>query len=73
MQQAVSQSKRKQLQSEVTCHWSALTPEDLHRFDGKRDILINLLQSRYGFARGRAEREADRFFSDFADKLRNAS
>jgi hypothetical protein len=71
--QSGSAIKRKQLQTEVVTHWSALTPDDLHLIDGKRDNLIHLLERRYGFSRTRAEREAEWFYNQFEDKLRKAS
>jgi hypothetical protein len=61
------------LQNEAHFQWPAFTPEDLRKFDGKRDSLIRLLESRYGFARPRAEREADLFLAQFEDALRRAA
>jgi uncharacterized protein YjbJ (UPF0337 family) len=45
--------------------WGKLTDDDLDVIKGKRDQLIGALQKRYGYARDRAEREAD----DFAREL----
>jgi len=67
------QGKSKQLRNELNFHWSAFTAEDLHMFDGRRDDLIRLFESRYEFARGPAEREADWFLRQFQDKLIRAS
>jgi hypothetical protein len=66
-------AKSKQLRTEVNFHWSALSAEDLQGFDGQRDNLIDLLETRYGFARQRAEREVDWFLDQFEDRLRKAS
>ena len=65
--------KRRQIQSEANRQWAALTADDLRSFDGKRDNLVNLLENRYGFAKRRAEREAEWFFSQFEDRLRQAT
>jgi hypothetical protein len=72
MQSQASRSKKTQLQNEANFQWSAFTPEDLHAFDGERNNLVGLLEARYGFARPRAEREADLFLSQFEDKLKRA-
>jgi len=66
-------SKRRQLHAELNYHWSELTQEDLHGFDGDREQLIDLLETRYGFAKRRAESEAQWFFDHFEEKLRRAS
>ena len=73
MHQDVLRNKRRQIRNEVNFWWSAFTQEDLHNFDGGRDHLIVMLETRYGFARRRAEREADRFFNHFEDKLERAA
>jgi uncharacterized protein YjbJ (UPF0337 family) len=73
MHQDALRGKEKQLRGEMNYQWSQLTPEDIRSFDGNRDNLVGLLESRYGFARRRAEREADWFLAQFEDKLRRAS
>lgn len=45
--------------------WGKLTDDDIDVIKGKRDQLIGALQKRYGYARERAEHEAD----DFAREL----
>jgi len=73
MQNDVLQSKSKQLQAEVAAYWAELTAADLHGIDGKRDNLVGLLETRYGFVRRRAEQEVDWFLDQFKDRLRKAS
>ncbi len=66
-------AKWKQFKNELNSHLDHLSSDDLDQIDGKRDKLVSLLERRYGFARRRAEREVERFVSEFEDKLRKAS
>ena len=73
MQTNVLREKWKQFRKEVNYHWTQLSSDDLDRIDGQQDNLVYLLESRYGYARRRAEREVERVLSEFEDKLRRAS
>lgn len=44
--------------------WGKLTDDDIDRVSGKRDQLLGLIQSRYGYDKERAEEEIDRFTRD---------
>ena len=71
--QDVLRARWKKFRSELNHELNQLTTDDLDQIDGKRDNLVFLLESRYGYARRRAEREAERFVSEFEDRLRRAS
>jgi hypothetical protein len=73
MHSQIFASKAKHLRSEANSQWSLLTPEDLLGFDGQREDLVRLLETRYGFAKLRAEREVDLFLHEFQDKVRKSS
>jgi uncharacterized protein YjbJ (UPF0337 family) len=73
MQTNALRKKWKQFLNEVNYHWTQLSSDDLDRIDGQRDNLVYLLERRYGYARGRAEREVERVVNEFEDKLRRAS
>ena len=73
MQQDVLRAKWKQFRNEINRHWTELSSDDLDRINGRRDHLVVLLESRYGYARRRAEREVERVVTEFMDKLRKAS
>jgi len=73
MQHDVPRNKWKQFINEVNYYWTELSSDDLDRINGRRDKLVVLLESRYGFARRRAEQEVERLVSEFEDKLRRAS
>jgi len=72
MQQDLIQAKWKHFRNEITDHWTELSPDDLDRIDGRRDNLVGLLESRYGYARRRAEREVERVVTEFEARLRRA-
>jgi len=53
----------KQVQGQIKQQWGKLTDDDLERVAGKRDELVGMLQERYGYAKARAEKEIDDFWS----------
>ena len=73
MQQDVLREKWKHFRNEINDHWTELSSDDLDQINGRRDNLVVLLESRYGYARRRAEKEVERVVTEFEDKLRRAS
>jgi len=65
--------KGTQFRHEIINHWSEFSSDDLDSIEGKPDNLVILLESRYGYARGRAEREGERVVTEFEEKLHRAS
>jgi hypothetical protein len=63
----------KQFRTEISENWTGLGPDDLDQVLGRRETLIDLLETRYGFARRRAEREVERVVTEFENKLRRAA
>lgn len=61
------------LRGEIVRRWQQLTTHDLEECSGDRIKLIELLQTRYGYAKTRAEKEVDLFLSDFQDRLSRAA
>ena len=51
----------KQFTGKVKEKWGKLTDDDLTVIAGKRDQLVGLLQQRYGYEKGQAEKELDEF------------
>ncbi len=51
----------KELKGDVRTKWAKLTDDDIDQIGGHKDALIGKLQTRYGFAKDQAEREADSF------------
>lgn len=52
-----------QLKGEVKSRWGQLTDDELTRVEGDTEKLIGALQTRYGYARGRAEQEVNDWFN----------
>ena len=61
------------LRGEITRRWQQLTSSDLEKCTTDRAKLIEVLQTRYGYAKRRAEKEVELFFLEFRDRLRMAA
>jgi uncharacterized protein YjbJ (UPF0337 family) len=55
-----------QLRGQIRSWWGNLTDADLDKIAGKKDLLIGLVQERYGYARERAEHEVDRRLQEYS-------
>lgn len=60
MNKDVLEGKWKQIRGQARAWWGKLTDDDLDRVAGKLDVLIGLLQEKYGYTRERAAEEIDR-------------
>jgi uncharacterized protein YjbJ (UPF0337 family) len=60
----VLEGQWKQLRGKVKQRWAALTDDDLLTIEGSFDVLVALLQEKYGYARWRAEEEVEQFLSE---------
>jgi hypothetical protein len=58
---------------EILTRWNQLTTADIDGCGTDRWKLIDVLQTRYGYAKGRAEKEVELFFGEFQDRLRLAA
>lgn len=61
------------LRGEIMRRWQELTTSEIEECCNDRSKLIDVLQTRYGFARRRAEKEVDLFYGEFRDRLRMAA
>jgi uncharacterized protein YjbJ (UPF0337 family) len=50
-----------QLKGEVKTQWGKLTDSDMDQIAGQSEKLIGAIQTRYGYARERAEKEVNDF------------
>jgi uncharacterized protein YjbJ (UPF0337 family) len=58
-----------QLREQVRSWWGTLNDADLDKIAGKKDVLVGLLQERYGYARERAEQEVERRLQEYSDQM----
>jgi uncharacterized protein YjbJ (UPF0337 family) len=59
--------KWSQFSGKVKEKWGDLTDDDLTRIGGQKDQLVGKLQERYGYAKERAQKEADAFAAALDD------
>ena len=57
-----------QLRGQVRSWWGQLTDADVDTIAGEKDVLVGLLQERYGYARERAEQEVERRVQAYRDQ-----
>ncbi len=60
----ILESQWKELRGKVKQHWKALTDDDLEQIDGHFDVLVDLLQEKYGYSRQLAEDDVKRFIQE---------
>lgn len=60
----IFEDKWKDLRSQIRPRWTSLSDDDVARIDGKVDVLIELLQEKYGFTQAQAEAEVNRLLQD---------
>jgi uncharacterized protein YjbJ (UPF0337 family) len=58
-----------QLRGQVRSWWGQLTDADVDTIAGKKDVLVGLLQERYGYTRERAEQEVERRMHEYRDQI----
>jgi len=61
------------LRGEILSRWDQLNAADIDECGTDPSGLIHLLQTRYGYAKRRAEKEVDLFFVELHDRLRMAA
>ena len=64
MNRDILEGKWKQMRGRMKEAWGKLTDDDLDRVDGRLDRLAGLLQSKYGYARDKAEEEIKTLFAE---------
>lgn len=69
MNKDVMEGKWTQLRGEIKQQWGKLTNDDLDRIEGKREKLEGRLQERYGYSRGQAQDEVDKFLNQVDDQV----
>ena len=64
----IFEGKWKQMRGKVREQWGKLTNDDVDKINGKREILVGLLQERYGYAKENAESEINKVLAGFDKK-----
>ena len=70
MNKHILEGQWKQMRGEAKAWWGKLTDNDLDRVAGKFEVLVGLLQERYGYSREQAANEIDRHVTDFEARLK---
>jgi uncharacterized protein YjbJ (UPF0337 family) len=77
MNKDILEGQWKQIRGEAKAWWGKLTDNDLDRAAGKFDVLVGILQEKYGYTRQQAADEVDRrvtnYETDMKDKFDTAS
>jgi uncharacterized protein YjbJ (UPF0337 family) len=69
MNKDVFEGQWKQIRGEAKAWWGKLTDDDLDRAAGKFDVLVGLLQEKYGYTRERAADEIDKRVTEYEANL----
>jgi uncharacterized protein YjbJ (UPF0337 family) len=56
-----------QLRGQIRSWWGQLTEADVDKIAGKKDLLVGVIQERYGYARQRAEQEVEQRLQAYSD------
>ena len=57
--------KWQQMRGHAKEWWGKLTDDDLNRIQGKRDVLVGLLQEKYGYTKEKADQEINRRIHEY--------
>ena len=69
MNKNILEGKWKQIRGEANAWWGKLTDNDLDRVAGKFEVLVGLLQEKYGYTREQAANEIDQRVTDYEARL----
>ncbi len=70
MNKDIFNGKWKQIRGKVRVWWGKLSDNDLERVGGRFDVLVGLLQEKYGYSRQQAALEIDKHMTDFEASLK---
>lgn len=65
MNEDILQGNWKQLHGQLKGWWGDLTDDDITKIDGKRENLVGVLQTKYGYAKERAEKEVSQHLEEW--------
>ena len=70
MNKDILEGKWKQIRGEAKAWWGKLTDHDLDRAAGKFDVLVGVLQEKYGYTRQQAADEVEKRVTDYEARLK---
>lgn len=73
MNKDILQGQWKQIRGEAKAWWGKLTDNDLDRVAGKFDVLVGILQEKYGYSRERAANEVEERVSAYEAALKESN
>jgi uncharacterized protein YjbJ (UPF0337 family) len=73
MNKDILQGQWKQIRGQARTWWGKLTDSDLERVAGKFEILVGLLQERYGYTREQAANEVEKRVSAYEAALKESN
>lgn len=73
MNNDIIEGKWKQMRGEAKSWWGKLTDNDLDRAAGKAEVLVGLLQEKYGYTREQAANEVEKRVTEFEAKMKKDS
>jgi uncharacterized protein YjbJ (UPF0337 family) len=73
MNKDIFEGQWKQLRGETRSWWGKLTDDDLDRAAGKYDVMVGILQEKYGYSRERAADEIDKHVTEYEDGLKKVA
>jgi uncharacterized protein YjbJ (UPF0337 family) len=73
MNKDIFEGQWKQLRGETRSWWGKLTDDDLDRASGKYDVMVGILQEKYGYSRERAADEIDKHVTEYEASLKKVA
>ncbi len=70
MNKDVLAGRWREIRGQAKGWWARLTDDDLNRAAGKWDVLVGLLQQKYGYTREQAARDIDDRITQFEANLK---
>lgn len=70
MNKDIIEGKWKQVRGEAKVWWGKLTDDDLDRAAGKFEVLVGILQEKYGYTREAAAAEIENRLTEYESKLK---
>ncbi len=71
MNKDIFKGKWKQIRGEAKAWWGKLTDDNLDRASGKFDVMVGLLQEKYGYTREHAIDEIDKRVTEYETSMKS--